>query len=521
MDNYEISNNGVIKQKIIEKIVYDYNYSNNYNKHGERGNYLSYLRFGVIMGVLQRLPKSIVDVGYGNGSFLNVCIENIENVYGCDISDFPVPEGSKKIALSDISNVDVTCFFDSLEHFDDINIIKNIDTKYIFISVPWCHNFSSDWFLKWYHRKPNEHLWHFNKRALIDFFDNSNFDCIYTSNFEDCIRKNASSSYYPNILSCMFKKRDRINDRINEYYKGKRIVITGGTGFIGRNIVNELLKYEIDTITVFDRTIKYNWNDSRVKYIKGNLLNDLNTLSNTDFDILFHEAANVDTTCNDEDNMVQTNYISFINIVNICNSKGAKLVYASSAAVYGNSLTPNIVGIGEEPINIYGKSKKMMDDYILANKDNISIPVTGLRYFNVYGPGEDLKGKMMSMIGQMISTIKRGDPVHLFEFGEQLRDFVYVKDVAMCNIHAGLNTKTKIYNCGYGKSVSFNTIFSIIISYFKTESKIIYIPQPYTFYQTNTLSDIAITSADINYNPSFDIVKGIYDYINSILLGST
>ena len=158
----------------------------------------------------------------------------------------------------------------------------------------------------------------------------------------------------------------------------------------------------------------------------------------------------------------------------------------------------------------------MMDKYVLENRDRISIPIIGLRYFNVYGPGEERKGKMMSMIGQMIPIIKGGSNVHLFEHGEQSRDFVYVKDVAICNIYAGFQSTTSIYNCGYGKSKCFNDIFSILKSYFKSESSIEYIKQPYTFFQTSTLADMSVISNEIKYYPSFDTVKGIYDYLQEI-----
>jgi len=207
MDNYEVLPNGVIKQRVVNKITYDYNYSNKYNQYGERGNYLSYTRYGVLLGVLQRVPDSVVDVGYGNGSFLNVCKETIGNVYGCDVSDYPVPEGCKKIMLKDISNIDVTCFFDSLEHFEDITVIKELDTKYVFISVPWCHNLSPEWFINWYHRRENEHLYHFNDKSLANFFNECGYDCLYMGCFEDIIRKNSTVGDLPNILSAVFRKR--------------------------------------------------------------------------------------------------------------------------------------------------------------------------------------------------------------------------------------------------------------------------------------------------------------------------
>lgn len=207
LENYETLPNGVIKQKTVQKITYDYNYSSRYDGYGEKANYLSYLRYGVLLGALQTVPKRLVDVGYGNGAFLRACTGSVPELFGCDLSDYPVPEGTKKIALTDISNVDVTCFFDSLEHFDDITVVKDIDTKYIFISVPWCHNLSTEWFKNWYHRRENEHLYHFNEESLVKFFNECGYDCVYKGCFEDIIRKNATVHPLQNILSAIFRKR--------------------------------------------------------------------------------------------------------------------------------------------------------------------------------------------------------------------------------------------------------------------------------------------------------------------------
>jgi ADP-L-glycero-D-manno-heptose 6-epimerase len=296
-------------------------------------------------------------------------------------------------------------------------------------------------------------------------------------------------------------------EKFKEYYDGKNIVVTGGTGFIGSNIVNKLLKYPINHIYIFDRTLKKTWDTNKITYIKGNLLTDLHLLKEIKFDIMFHEAANVNTTCIDKKNMIDTNYIAFIKIINICIQNNAKLIYASSAAVYGNNEPPNTVGINEEPLNIYGESKLMMDEYIRNN--NFNIPIIGLRYFNVYGNGEEHKQSMMSMVNQMINKIKLNQVVNLFKYGEQKRDFVFVKDVVNCNLLAGISTKTGIYNCGFGEAINFNDIFSIIYNYYKNDSKINYIDNHYAFFQKYTLSNIDTTKKELGYEPKYNINKSI------------
>ena len=210
LDNYVTLPNGVIKQVHVNKVSYDYNYSNKYNSYGEKGNYLSYLRYGVLLGVIQEQPKCLVDVGYGNGDFLKACARTIPELIGCDISDYPPPSGCTKISsLDEIKDkhVDVVCFFDSLEHFDNIDFVKDLNTKYVYISVPWCHYLSDEWFRDWYHRRKNEHIYHFNKDALLKFFDECGYDCLYTGSHEDVIRFNPAVHPLPNILSGVFKKR--------------------------------------------------------------------------------------------------------------------------------------------------------------------------------------------------------------------------------------------------------------------------------------------------------------------------
>ena len=109
LDNYDVLKNGIIQQKtIVEKMQYGLDYSTTrYDSYGELTNYMSYLRYGYLIGSIGRIPKSIVDVGYGNGSFLNVCKNNIEHCFGYDISDYPVPTGCEKISNLEIGRAHV------------------------------------------------------------------------------------------------------------------------------------------------------------------------------------------------------------------------------------------------------------------------------------------------------------------------------------------------------------------------------------------------------------------------------
>lgn len=208
LENYKKLDNGVIKQINVTPIKYNFKYINDrYNTYGELSNYMSYLRYGYMIGSIGYIPNNILDIGYGNGSFIQTCSKNIENCYGTDISDYKLPDKCKFINFDEIFNInfDVVTFFDSLEHFEDISFVKNINCKYIIISVPNCHYISDEWFFNWKHRRENEHIWHFNKNSLIKFMFENNYELVNTSNIEDIIRV-GNDINNSNILTCTFKK---------------------------------------------------------------------------------------------------------------------------------------------------------------------------------------------------------------------------------------------------------------------------------------------------------------------------
>lgn len=203
LDNYYADEYSIIHQKKIEQFSKDY--ATQYNNYGELSNYMSYLRLGYIFGVLGYAPKSILDIGYGNGSFLSVCRNIIPECYGYDISDYNVPEGCNRVC--DLSgNYDAITMFDSFEHFEDISFVHNLNCKFLIISIPNCKNgFSDEWFLNWKHRRPNEHLHHFCLQSIISYLDKTYY-CENACFVEDTIRKNKEAN---NILTATFSKRLR------------------------------------------------------------------------------------------------------------------------------------------------------------------------------------------------------------------------------------------------------------------------------------------------------------------------
>lgn len=203
VDNYYIDEFGIIHQ--IEKQPFYFDYGSERNGYGEMSHYLSYLRLGYLMGAIPGIQqcKSILDVGYGNGDFLRASQKYFEKCGGMDIVWDYLPEGCIKQETLTDDYYDIITFFDSLEHFDDINIIEKLKCKYIVISLPNCKTHNPDWFMSWKHRKPNEHLHHFNELAMCKFLNAMGYKVLRTGYIEDTIRKGIESH---NILTVVAEK---------------------------------------------------------------------------------------------------------------------------------------------------------------------------------------------------------------------------------------------------------------------------------------------------------------------------
>ena len=317
----------------------------------------------------------------------------------------------------------------------------------------------------------------------------------------------------------------------------KIILITGGAGFIGANLAIELeKKFPTSTIVVFD---KFRGNDtidnSNIKSLGHykNLLNfggiiqygDITNEENLKslfkfykFDIIYHFAAISDTTTLEQDLTLKTNVNAYVSVLRQAIKQKATLIYASSAATYGNAKHPQSVGY-ESPLNVYGFSKLVMDNISKKHFDTTEINIIGLRFFNVYGNLEFYKEKTASTVLQFGLQILQNKKPKLFEGSNNIfRDFIYIKDVVQCCILAANSNKSGVFNVGTGVPRSFQEIFDILKTEFETDLEPEYIENKFSKqYQFFTQANIENTKKVLNFNPVYTLEKGIKDYKNDII----
>ena len=283
------------------------------------------------------------------------------------------------------------------------------------------------------------------------------------------------------------------------------IIVTGGAGFIGSNIVRGLNERGEDNILVVDnleRADKHR-NLNRLRFAdfldKRELLAKLSKLGAVS--TVFHQGACSSTTETNGRYMMENNYQFSKTLLHHCLEQKINFLYASSASVYGGP--PHGDGTGgfreeracEYPLNVYAFSKFMFDNYVrrITQTQSTDSQVLGLRYFNVYGYQENHKEKMASVVYHFYRQLQEGDRMKLFAGSENFRrDFIFVEDVVKVNMHFYENQRSGIFNCGTGQARSFADIARIIQT-LEPKAKVETVPFPEHLqgkYQTYTQADL-------------------------------
>lgn len=288
------------------------------------------------------------------------------------------------------------------------------------------------------------------------------------------------------------------------------MIVTGGAGFIGSNILQGLNARGIDDILVVDDltdgTKFKNMVDARIAdYMdKDDFLDSLlgGDFEESSIEAVFHQGACSSTTEWDGQFMMENNYEYSKTLLHFCQAHQIPFIYASSASVYGGGSVFKEDLANEAPLNVYGYSKFLFDQYVRAQ--TLTSQVVGLRYFNVYGPREQHKGSMASVAFHLNNQLLEKGEIKLFAGcdgygdGEQVRDFIYVEDVVAVNLWFLDHPEVSgIFNCGTGKSQPFNDVANAVLDYHQKGS-LSYIPFPDHLaghYQSFTEADLTALRA--------------------------
>lgn len=309
-------------------------------------------------------------------------------------------------------------------------------------------------------------------------------------------------------------------------------IVTGGAGFIGSNLVRDLvLRGHDDVVVVDDLSDGHKFSNisdfaiadylDRYEFLKS--LDDSGFASQ--IKAVLHQGACSETTEWDGRYMMRNNYSYSKRLLHHCLDNGIPYIYASSAAVYGASTEFREHANNEKPLNVYGYSKLQFDRYVRQVAAKPNSQVVGLRYFNVYGPREQHKGSMASVAWHLNNQVRDCGEVRLFEGsdgygnGEQQRDFVYVDDVVAVNLwfldHPDVSG---VFNAGTGRAQTFNDVANAVLTW-HGNGKITYIPFPdhlrgaYQSYTQADLTALRQCGCDLPFRP---VEEGVPAYLDAI-----
>ncbi len=304
--------------------------------------------------------------------------------------------------------------------------------------------------------------------------------------------------------------------------KRTKVVVTGGAGFIGSHIVEQWLSEDAEVHIIDNLRSGYLSNVEifpSVIFHKGSVTNRdfvFKILQNADY--VHHLAAlvSVPESIEKPEECYEININGLINVLDASKEFGIKkIVLSSSAAIYGeNPISPKTVDLEPDPKSPYGTTKFQGEELLKLYNMNDGLGAISLRYFNVFGPRQDPKSQYAAAVPIFVEKALKNEEIKIYGDGTQTRDFIFVKDVVKANILAAKNESVNgVFNVATGNAISINEIAKLVISEIGSKSQIVYEKERPGDIK-HSLASIEKTKEELNFNPEYDLLKGLKETIN-------
>ncbi|MDN5215769.1 SDR family oxidoreductase [Fulvivirgaceae bacterium BMA12] len=310
----------------------------------------------------------------------------------------------------------------------------------------------------------------------------------------------------------------------NQSLASLTILVTGGAGFIGSNIVEYLLKYNVGKVKVLDnlsngfhKNIEPFADNPALEFIEGDIRNPEDCqMASRDCDYILHQAAlgSVPRSIADPITTNAVNIDGFLNMLVAARDNQVKrFVYAASSSTYGDSKQlPKVEANIGKPLSPYAITKYANELYAEIFEKTYGLDCVGLRYFNVFGPRQDPKGPYSAVIPLFIDAVLENRAPSINGDGDQTRDFTFVENAVEANIKAALcgkiESKEKVYNIAYGESTSLNQLLAVLKNKTGVKFEAVYGPERAGDVR-DSLADISKARRDFDYDPAVDIKQGL------------
>jgi len=302
----------------------------------------------------------------------------------------------------------------------------------------------------------------------------------------------------------------------------KKVVVTGGAGFIGSHIVEYWSKQNADVFVLDNLRSGFEKNLNgfeNVTFVEGNITDKdvvFSVLENADY--VHHLAAMISVPESVENpfDCVSINVNGLLNVLEAsAKHKIKKIVHSSSAAVYGdNPVSPKTVSMKPEPKSPYGITKLDGEYYLQSYLENFGLQTISLRYFNVFGPRQDPQSQYAAAIPIFVNNALQNKEIIIYGDGEQTRDFIFVKDVVAANVLAATTENVNgTFNVACGSAISINQLVKLVLELTNSKSKIRYEKERAGDIK-HSLASIEETKLKLHFQPKHDLMEGLKETIN-------